>query len=126
MHFAYIKVPHHSLPGQAFDALHYALEQELTAAGVGELISWGTSLPSARARESDPGSFHRVDVELRQLATGLDLLREALLKVGVPHGTELHYTVQGATRQQTLTEGGWGAEVQSTGAPRPRSNGSKR
>lgn len=119
MHFVYVKVPLHSPLGRALDALHQALQRELDASRAGALVSWGTSLPSPGAAEGAPGSFHRIDVELLDLDLGLRVLREALLTLGAPWGTELHFTAEGAALQQSLSEAVWSARVPSTGTHRP-------
>lgn len=121
MHFVYVKVPLRGLAKQALDALHQALESALETSATGSLLSWGTSVPSAGASESDPGSFHRVDIELHDdLEAGLQVLREVLPRLSAAHGTELHFTVHGAALQQTLSEAGWGAQVARAGSHRPR------
>jgi len=120
MHFVYVKVPLRGLAKQALDALHQALESALETSATGSLLSWGTSVPSAGASESDPGSFHRVDIELHDQEAGLQVLREVLPRLSAAHGTELHFTVHGAALQQTLSEAGWGAQVARAGSHRPR------
>lgn len=115
MHFVYVKVPLWGTTDPASDALHRALEQELETAGVGSLVGWGTSLPSAGATERDPGSFHRVDIEIRELEAGLRVLREALATLKSPLGTELHFTAEGTAWQQSLSEGGWSDQVPRSG-----------
>jgi hypothetical protein len=118
MHFVYIKVPLQGTSDQTWDAMHLALEHELTAAGVGSLIGWGTSVPTVGAATDDPGSFHRIDIELQALEHGLKVLRETLASMKSPPGTELHFTAQGSPLQQSLSENGWGAEVPRSGAHR--------
>jgi hypothetical protein len=120
MHFVYVKVPLGRPRGRAFDALHHALQRELDSTETGSIVSWGASLPSAGAAEGDPGSFHRIDVELRELDSGLQLLREVLLNLKVSHGTELHFTVHGEALQQSLSSVGWGPRIPSTGTHQPR------
>ena len=120
MHFVYIKLPLDRLGALTPDALHQALERELKATGVGALVSWGTSLPAPGAREGAPGSFHRVDVEVQELASGMGVLRDVLAALGAPYGTELHFTVNQVALQQSWSAAGWGEHVPSTGTHRPK------
>jgi hypothetical protein len=120
MHFVYVKVPLRGLAKHALDALHQALQTALETSATGSLLSWGTSVPAAGAREDDPGSFHRIDIELDDLEAGLQVLREALPSLHAAPGTELHFTAQGAALQQVLSEAGWGARGPRAGSHRPR------
>ncbi|KFN49518.1 hypothetical protein [Arenimonas composti] len=112
MFFAYLKVPLAQASGEAADALHRTLDGELAATGAGTLLGWGTSLPSADAREDDPGCFHRIDIGLREPAA-LEALRPALLGLGLAEGTRLHFNVDGVAMHQTLAGDGWGAAVKT-------------
>jgi hypothetical protein len=120
MQFVYVKIP--LLDGVAEDIprLHEALERVLTEADAGGLIGWGTSL--ADTRDHGPGALphHRLDIEVQDHARGLQLLREALVQLGCPDGTELHYTELRQALQTVYRASAWTAPGPSTAATRPR------
>lgn len=112
MSFVYMKIPLRHASGEAADALHRALDRALSASGLGTLLGWGTSLPSANAREDDPDAFHRIDVTLRD-AGDLDAFRALLPALALPDGTRLHFSASGVAMQQTLGGGDWGRAAPS-------------
>jgi hypothetical protein len=91
MLFLYLKIPSTDDTADAHRAVHESLEQALADAGLGTLLGWGASLgePGARGR---PTRFHRIDVEVGDLAAARALLQRALLSLGLAPGAELHYT----------------------------------
>lgn len=122
MPFVYVKIPLVAGIAQRLDALHALVQDALAAQALGEISSWGSSLPgtgagtrSARARPT----HHRLDIEVHDLAAGLPLLRQTLAAAPVPVGTELHYTDGGLALQQDWAADAWGAPAPSTGTHRP-------
>lgn len=104
--FVYLKIPA-GRPGRGPEhALHAALEAALTGAGLGSLLAWGASVGDRDAGPLTP-RHHRIDIEVTALEPALALLRERLLALDVPVGTELHYTDAGQALQQDLAAGGW-------------------
>lgn len=122
MPFAYLKVPLYSVRGDGTDALHRALDHALGASGVGNLLAWGTSLPSPLAREDDPEAFHRVDIGLRE-GNDLEGLRQALRRLSLADGSALHFTHEGVPMRQLLSGGEWGEATATDAHPRQRLRG---
>lgn len=119
MHFVYVKVPQRRHATPDLEDLHNALQLALDQAQAGGILGWGTSLPAAEAAAGAPGSFHRIDIELQAPEAGLQVLREALSRLGAPAGTELHYTQDGTAWQQSLSVQGWSAPMPGSGTHRP-------
>lgn len=54
--------------------------------------------------------FCGIDVELTEQSPALGLLREDLLELGAPDGTELHYTRGRQRLKDELVDGSWSCE----------------
>jgi len=107
MEFLYLKIPSTDEPADAHHALHAALEQALADAGLGSLLGWGGSLGEAGRGGERPLRFHRIDVEVAELAPARVLLQRTLATLGVAPGTELHYSVARRARVDVLGASGW-------------------
>ena len=88
--FIYVKIP---VAGGAVDALEYRnerIDQLLREAGVGTVLGWGSSLGDERPDGTRPVEFHRIDIEVDDLAAARAALRHILADLGAPAGTEIH------------------------------------
>jgi len=104
--FIYVKIP----VGQTADPLHqreYTLDQTLRDLGLGAVIGWGDSLGPVERDGSRPVAFLRIDINVNHLATARAALREILPKLGVPAGSEIHYTQDGASLMDIRAGDGW-------------------
>ncbi|MDR3369860.1 hypothetical protein [Rhodoferax sp.] len=110
MNFFYVKLPvGTSLEGREHH-FHDGLEAALTAQHLGTVIGWGDSLSSAHANEPVHLAFHRIDIEVTEVTSALTLLQRTLVALDAPLGTEIHYTLNGATLQDISSATGWRTE----------------
>ncbi|CAM3643297.1 hypothetical protein [Roseateles saccharophilus] len=112
--FVYAKIPLRPGAAEHMDEVHEAVEQALAARSAGTLIGWGRSVSNA----GDAVMHHRLDIEVDGQARGLAVLKEALAGLGVPDGTELHYTVDGEALQIVRAGASWAEPVRSTATSR--------
>jgi len=86
----------------------------LEAEGIGEVTGGGSSLGDERPDGTRPIEYIGVDVDLNDLDIGLPVVRKALVKLGAPNGTELHYTRDGAKLQDVFSDGEWKLGLERT------------
>lgn len=115
--FVYVKIPAAVLREHE---LHAALEDALTAQGLGSLVGWGASIDGVPAGGRSRPAFHRIDIEVVDLPRALEVLKAALVALGVPQRSELHYTQEGEALQQEYGPEGWSASRPTTAAHRGR------
>jgi len=112
--FVYVKIPESLMPmdrGDKYDDPLLAILEEKQA---GEVTGGGSSLGEKQADGTCPIKFVGVDVDLVELESGLAIVREALLGLDAPPGTEIHYTRDGRNLQDELTAEGWKLEQERT------------
>ncbi|WAC72955.1 hypothetical protein OU995_26165 [Roseateles sp. SL47] len=114
--FIYLKLPTHELP--ADHRLEDRIDQTLRDAGLGTVLGWGSSLGDAPPGQMRPLAFLRIDIEAEDLDGARLLLRQLLPEVGVPVGTELHFTRAHQPLQDVLEPTGWRLETLLPGAKR--------
>lgn len=90
-HFVYAKINEHIGPMERGKYYANPLHETLEKQGIGEISGGGTQ-PG-----KEPGSidFAGLDIELADLESSLDLVRQKLIEFGVPYGSELAYTRDG-------------------------------
>ncbi len=116
--FVFVKIP---VGRHGADPLHLREEQmdeALRAQGLGMVVGWGDSLGERRADGSRAVVYLRVDVHVHDLATALPVLRGLLPALGAPHGTEIHYALDGRILHDTVEATGWRLEQALAAAPR--------
>lgn len=69
------------------------IDEALRGRGIGSVLGWGDSLGEATPRGRRRVAFTRVDIDVSDIAAGRALLQSALPAIGVPPGTEIHYSV---------------------------------
>jgi hypothetical protein len=69
------------------------IDQALRADGLGAVLGWGDSLGEPTRRGRRRVAFTRVDIDVSDIAAGRALLQTALPAIGVPAGTEIHYSI---------------------------------
>lgn len=106
--FLYVKVPVHAEDDNL--ARDEALDQALREAGVGSVVGWGDSLGERQPDGSRPLMFHRIDIEVGDLATARAALWQMLPALGAPAGSEIHYQHQGRKALDLYTPSGWRLE----------------
>lgn len=105
--FVYVKIPENLKPMDRGDKYDDPLLAILETKNAGEVTGGGSSLGDERSDGTRPIDFVGVDVDLVDLETGLLILREALVQLGAPENTEIHYTRDSIKLQDCLTDGGW-------------------
>jgi hypothetical protein len=88
--FIYLKLPTLHLPED--HRLEDHIDLALRDAGLGTVLGWGSSLGDAPPGQMRPLAFLRIDIEAEDLDGARQLLRAFLRRVGIPAGTELHFT----------------------------------
>lgn len=94
--FVYVKIPitRHSI-ADPFHQREHELANRLQDAAAGTVIGWGQSMSDA----ADDGEQHlmhqRIDITTQDLARTREYLRQLLMVLAVPAGTEIHYTLAG-------------------------------
>jgi len=69
------------------------IDQVLRKRGIGSVVGWGDSLGEATTRGRRRVAFTRVDIDVSDIATGRALLQAELPALGLPPGTEIHYSI---------------------------------
>lgn len=105
--FIYIKIPMAAGAADADLQRDDAIDQALREGGLGAVLGWGASLGDRRPDGSRPVAFHRIDVEVLDLAGARAALRHILPGLGAPAGTEIHYKLGGRDWQDLYAPSGW-------------------
>lgn len=108
--FVYVKIPEGLGPMDRGDKYDDPLLAILEARNAGAVTGGGSSLGDERPDGTRPIEFVGVDVDLTDLASGLPIIREALVQLGAPDGTEVHYTRGSSKLQDRFTDGAWETE----------------
>jgi hypothetical protein len=106
-HFVYIKIPEPIGPIVRGSKYEDPIDAKLRDRGLGEITGGGSQLGDAAPDGSRPIEFCGIDVDITSLEDGLALLREALIELNAPHGTQLHYSHQGTKLADELDVTGW-------------------
>jgi hypothetical protein len=93
--FVYVKIPGGMLPIERGERFEDPLQEALQAAGVGEVSGGGTEMSAPDAQGRQRAVSCGIDVDLSDSAKGLPLLRQTLVRLGVPKGTVLQYEANG-------------------------------
>lgn len=105
--FVYIKIPVVKDPANPPPSWEDAIDQILKEQRIGSVLGWGDSLGDAQPDGSREVAFIRIDVNVADLAPARALLQTALAALGLPTGTEMHYTLENAGFQDLYTQSGW-------------------
>jgi len=105
--FIYIKVPADIGPLDRGEKYEDPLELKLGEAGLGHVSGGGSQLSDKRSDGSQAIEFCGLDVEVTDLEKALVLLRTELPRLGIPEGTQLHYTIGDAKLQDAFERGSW-------------------
>lgn len=103
----YVKIPEPLAPRERAERYDNELGSALTRTGLGAITTArsyvGEELPDGTPTVEGCG----IEVELVHLAQGLALLRRELQTLGVPVGTELHYSMDGERLRDEMHPRGW-------------------
>ena len=111
--FVYLKIPADIGPLVRAERFEDPIDDALAQEGLGEVSGGGSSLGLARPDGSRPIEFCGIDIDCSDREATLALLRVLLPGLGLPAGSELHYTA-GGQRLQDAFDG----EVWAVGDPR--------
>jgi hypothetical protein len=106
-HFIYVKIPESLGPIDRGTKYEDPLDDRLRTGGLGEITGGGSQLGDEGPDGSRAIEFCGIDVDLTELERGLALLRDVLVELAAPTGTELHYEDDGVKLQDELSAKGW-------------------
>lgn len=106
-HFVYIKIPGSIQPLERGDLFEDKIDPVLAQDNLGSVSGGGSSLSDPHPDGSRTIEFCGIDIDAADRDRTLVKLRELLPQLDAPHGTELHYTRDGAKLQDVLAFGGW-------------------
>jgi hypothetical protein len=112
--FIYVKIPDGIGPIDRGDKYEDPLEQKLSDVGLGHVSGGGSQLGDPLPDGSRPIEFCGLDVDVTDLSKALTLLRVELPALGVPDGTEIHYTMGQLRLKDAFNHGEWVLEQPRT------------
>ena len=105
--FVYLKIPADIGPLVRAQRFEDPIDAALGRDGLGEVSGGGSSLGEARADGSRPIEFCGIDIDCTDREAVLALLRVLLPGLGLPAGSELHYTASGLRLQDAFDGDVW-------------------
>lgn len=105
--FVYIKIPDSIQPVDRGELFENLIDTALEPLGLGHVSGGGSLLGKVRPDGTRPIEFCGIDVDTTDRAAALEILRKLLPPLGVPQGTELHYTANGAKLQDRFLGADW-------------------
>lgn len=109
--FVYVRIPTGTPQDDEFHRREDRIDEALKARRTGTVIGWGDSLDDPRAAGRRRVAYHRIDIEVADLAVARTQLHELLPALGAPVGTEIHYDLGGRALQDLYADAGWQLEV---------------
>jgi len=83
------------------------IDQALRSKSLGSVLGWGDSLGDASPDGVRRAAFTRVDLDVVDIGAARTQLQAALVAIGVPAGTEIHYGVEGISLADIYAPPGW-------------------
>jgi hypothetical protein len=105
--FIYVKIPGNIQPLERGELFEDEIERALAEDDLGSVSGGGSSLSHPRPDGSRIVEFCGIDIDAKDRDRTLAKLREILMRLHAPHGTELHYTRTGSKLQDVLANGVW-------------------
>lgn len=109
--FVYLKIPGDIGPRERAERFEDPIDAALAQDELGEVSGGGSSLGHARADGSRPIEFCGIDIDVTDREVALALLRVLLPGLGLPAGSELHYTAAGRQLQDVFGGDAWDVGV---------------
>ena len=106
-YFIYVKLPEAMGPLERGQRYEDPIQEKLEDLSLGEVSGGGSQLGDPQPDGTRPIEFCGIDIDVIDLERGLRLLREEMVRLGAPEGTELHYEIEGEPVQDELENGGW-------------------
>ena len=105
--FLYLKIPADIGPRERAERFEDPIDAALAQDGLGEVSGGGSSLGHPRPDGSRPIEFCGIDIDVTDREAALALLRVVLPGLGLPAGSELHYTASGRRLQDRFGGDAW-------------------
>ena len=105
--FIYIMIPESIGPIERGEKYEDKLEPLLSAEGLGTISGGGCSLGDPQPDGKRFIEYCGIDIDTSNRDAARTLIRSALQDIGIPVGTELHFTKNGRQLQDALSESGW-------------------
>ena len=105
--FVYIKIPEPIQPLDRASLFEDPIDSALAPRSLGHVSGGGSLLGQALPNGTRPIEFSGIDVDTTDREAALELLRKLLPELGVPAGTELHYTAASVKLQDCFLGGSW-------------------
>lgn len=118
--YLYIKIPvlRHAQEADPYHLREDKIDRLLQNQGAGSVAGWGDSLGDLLPNGTRAVAYTRIDVDVADISAARALLHAQLPALGVPMGTQIHYSRQQNHLEDRLLEAGWALE-QPVFAPRP-------
>jgi hypothetical protein len=105
--FVYIKIPEAIQPLDRASLFEDPIDSALAPRSLGHVSGGGSLLGHPLPEGTRPIEFCGIDVDTTDREVVLGILRELLPELGIPVGTELHYTAGRAKLQDYFLGGNW-------------------
>ena len=101
-HLIYVKIPAPIGPLERAERFENPLEEVLQRTGVGEISGGGSLLSAPDADGHCSIEYCGIDVDVNDLAAGLELLTVEMRRLEAPPGTSLEFQVDGEWQQLNI------------------------
>lgn len=105
--FLYVKIPGNIQPIERGERFEDPLIDALLEAQLGDVTGGGSSMSDPDAEGQRTVEFCGIDVDTPSPAAARKLIREKLLELAAPSGTEIHYTTGGTRLLDRLNHDEW-------------------
>jgi hypothetical protein len=105
--FIYVMIPGDIQPIAREERFGEPLGAALQDAGLGKVSGGGSQLDDPYPYGSPRVEFCGIDIDVIDRDRARSLLRQKLVELRAPSGTELHFTKEGAMLLDRFSDGGW-------------------
>lgn len=105
--FIYVMIPGDIQPILRGERFEDPLDEALQAAALGNVTGGGSQLDNPYPDGRPRVAFCGIDIDVTDRDRALELLREKLVGLGAPEGTEVHYSVKAAMLLDRFANGVW-------------------
>lgn len=108
--FVYVMIPGNIMPLERGDLFEDPIDDLLAERELGSVTGGGSQMGEDDAEGNPTVEYCGIDIDVTELSGALVLLREALVSLKAPEGTEIHYTRAGEKLLDALESGTWKTE----------------
>ena len=107
--YLYVKIPvlRHEHESDPYHLREDKIDQLLKDQGAGSVAGWGASMGEPLPNGTRPVAYTRIDVDVTDIAAARAILQTKLPALGVPTGTQIHYSLDQKHHEDRLLESGW-------------------